>query len=310
MPKLIVTLPVTGLNLLGVGGQKVLDTHRQLRSQLGHLFGPEYALLLASPHRDGSGPIDWYTPEDLPEGESRQLTTLPEPEQRRIRTELEAKLDDVRKKAAELMASRDDRQIKLGERLEKATSFPDDRFIFVVGDKPVIVCWGTRSERADNSVPALEKDIGPFVPRNRMQGTAQDRLDTSAGSVGVPAPPPEPPSVILLRTPFPWGVLLAMLALFLFLGGIVLSLVPACGVNGVLSPWSWRNVWCDVVAASDAPNSAETDELQAELDRLRSAIAATPCPAPPPPPRPPEPAPLPRLPSGWKTKAGRSAKST
>jgi hypothetical protein len=202
-----------------------------------------------------------------------------------VRAEIEGKLHVIKAKAAELMASRGDQQIKLGERLEKATQYPDDRFIFLVGDKPVIVCWGTRSERADNSVPALEKDIGPYVPRSRMPGTAQEALDADAPPQSQPARPQHAPAGVLhgrywlLQSPPPWGVLVSMLALFFFLAAIFFSLVPACGVDGVLSPWGWRNVWCDgyAVAAREAPD-AETARLEDEFDRLRSAIAATPCP--------------------------------
>jgi hypothetical protein len=298
MAQLIKSIPVQGLKLLGVAGEPVINIDRQLRSLLTRNLGPEYASLFAVPSRDGaSGPVDWYVPDGLPAGQLRPVHALPSEERAALLATLDAQLDRVRSYARNLSDRR------LAERLEKATRYPGTNFVFAIGNRPIVTCWGCEDEQAVAVDGELYRRRPVTAPTLAGAQNAQDAVapapepptgvppSTEAGPVD---PEDRPERVLLLQPRSQWPAWLAMLILFLALATIVRLLIPSCGVALPLMPATWSNVWCDraVPVAADVSEDGETAQLEAELAQLRDQLASRTCTAaaPPPPPRPTPPA--------------------
>ena len=294
MTTFIKSIPITGLNLLGVGGQPVVRTYRQLQSTIAQALGQEAANLFARPILNpGSGPVDWYAPDKFKPGAVTQLRDLPEAKRQQVRDEVEGHLERIRDHARTLAASGNADQAKLADRLEKAAQFPSDEFIFLVGDQPVITCWGCAAEATDRGPVEL---VRAHEFRQGMPGSAQQSVGPVAAAMAVTR------RLLVYKPGFPWAALLLMLILFGFLTGISRSLIPACGVTWPLMPTSWSNVWCtEVAAAVVEPNGPEQDtaDLERQLADLRRGLQAKVCEVPrrvaeaPPPPEPDPPPPPP-----------------
>ena len=292
MEYLIRSIPTRGLRLLGVDGDAVIDKDRRLQSVLRRDLGPEVAALFAKPVRGSStDPVDWYVPDTVPRGPLKQLAELPADQQQRIRDKLAAQLEKIRSHAETLADRKGTGDAQLAELLVKATRYPGDDFVFVVGDCPVVTCWGCETEAIVRPDPGLvfdrygthtqarppqsgdqpAPDIARGIPAARTAATAQTTVIEQHTNEGV----------IWLVVGFPWGTVFAMLALFIFLAGVVGSLIPACGMSLPLVPTAWWNAWCDADSATALiAKTSDTPALERELADLRGRLASRTCPLP------------------------------
>ena len=156
--RLVKTTAVSGFRPLGVHGQQVVDSHRQLAAVVNNRLGPEQAAIFARPERrDGGSEIDWYS--DL-EGPVRPLSELPESERHAIEEDLAAKVAQVRELGQE-MADSEGGARTIGEMLLRAVILPGPEQILTVGGRPVLVLWGFEPE---GQVPGYVPDFPKPLP--------------------------------------------------------------------------------------------------------------------------------------------------
>jgi len=215
------TLIVTtrsGVRPLGVRGEPLHNAAPQLRRVVRRRLGDATADLLAEPqlHEDGKA-IDWYA--GWP-GAVQPLSALDPERQEAAVSGVERSLADIRRLGDQLAGAgpREDMGL-VGLSLQLAARAPADSFVFMVGDRPVIVCWGYEKEAASGLLPVA----GPRPP-----------LPSPSAHQAVLAAPPVSPALPAVRpatTVVPWArTLLAAVPLLLLLLGaawLLRGLLPA-----------------------------------------------------------------------------------
>jgi hypothetical protein len=181
------TLVVTtksGVRPLGVRGEPLHNAAPQLRRVVRRRLGDAAADLLADPqpHEDGKA-IDWHA--GWP-GAVRPVNELEPARRTEVLAEVERTLAEIRRLGDTLASTgaREDTGL-VGLSLKLAARAPSPSFIFLVGDRPVIVAWGYEKEAAAALLPIATAQ----VPRRRSV------LEPSP----VPPSPPPPSSLPVLR---------------------------------------------------------------------------------------------------------------
>ncbi len=207
----------TGVRPLGVRGEPLHNAASQLRRVIRRRLGDPAADLLAEPqlHEDGKT-IDWYADWT---GDVRRVADLEPARRGDILAQVDAGLASIAKLGSTLTTagSGDDIGV-VGRSLQLAAKKPAESFVFLVGDRPVVVCWGYEKEAAATL-------MGPAPPR--VPQPVSGRL-----SVLGPARPMT--TALAVRTApatIPWfrSLLLALPLLLLLLGGawLLRELLPA-----------------------------------------------------------------------------------
>ena len=175
----LVTSTLPGVRPLGVRGEPLHNAQAQLRAVVRRRLGDRHFHLLAEPEPHAlGGRIDWYCA--VP-GTVRRLAELPEPEREASRNDIDGLLADIDRTGQSLESGPTDDGRLAGRSLRLAARRPSDEHLFLVGDQPVVVCWGYDLAAAGAVLPAA------FVP-----------------STATPAsPPPPPPLAPLLAMPAP-----------------------------------------------------------------------------------------------------------
>jgi len=194
------TLVVTtrsGVRPLGVRGEPLHNAAPQLRRVVRRRLGDAAADLLADPqlHEDGTA-IDWHA--GWP-GAVQPVADLDPARRAEVLAEVERLLAEIRRLGDALASTgpREDTGL-VGLSLKLAARAPSPSFIFLVGDRPVIVAWGYEKEEAAALLPLTTAQ----VPGRRSVLDPQQ------------SPPPQQPSPSLpaLRpatTTIPWARSLA-----------------------------------------------------------------------------------------------------
>ena len=304
------TLIVTtrsGMRPLGVRGQPLHNSAIQLGRIVRRRLGGGIADLLAEPqlHADGKG-IDWYANWA---GEVRSVVDLDPRERGEVLSRVDRGLIEIGRLGQSLAAAGSGEDTGLiGRSLQLAARRPAESFVFLVGDRPVVVCWGYEKEAASGLLPAN-------LPRPAL--ARRSVLDT-------PKPMPVAPPVVARDTSVPWlrTLLLAVPLLALLLEGIwllrdMLPITPALAIATRESPDALPPASTGladrtpILKASLSEEQARAKALQIELatieGELKKRIGDCKPPTPPPAPRqppqaavappPPKAAPQPRAPS-------------
>lgn len=152
----------TGVRPLGVRGEPLHNSAPQLRSAIRRRLGDAMADLLAEPqlHEDGKT-IDWYAGWT---GPVRQAVDLPPPERATVLADVDRALTKISELGGALeQAGRGEESGLIGRSLRLAAKSPAASFVFLVGERPVVVCWGYEKDAAASLMgPAL-----PKVPERR-----------------------------------------------------------------------------------------------------------------------------------------------
>src|SRR5579871_5981553 len=152
----------TGVRPLGVRGEPLHNAAGQLRRVVQRRLGDQAADLLADPqlHEDGKA-IDWYAGWT---GEVHKVADLEPARRSEILAQVDAALADIARFGSTLAAAGHGEDSGLiGRSLQLAAKKPAESFVFLVGDRPVVVCWGYEKEAATSLMgPAL-----PRVPQRR-----------------------------------------------------------------------------------------------------------------------------------------------
>jgi len=285
------TLIVTtrsGVRPLGVRGEPLHNSALQIGRIVRRRLGDATADLLAEPqlHADGKG-IDWYA--NWP-GEVHRVVDLDPKQQGDILSQVDRGLIDIASLGQSLstVGSGDDTGV-VGRSLQLAARRPAESFVFLVGDRPVVVCWGYEKEAANGLLP-------PGLPRvSQHQSVLQPR----------PLAAPPPAAVPWART-----ILMALPLLALLLGGAwmlrdVLPADPALALATKEGPDAPPPLAAvdrrPILKASLAQEQARAQALRIEMaaieGELKKRIADC---RPPEPPKPPQvalaPPPKPALP--------------
>ncbi|WP_157089276.1 VWA domain-containing protein [Oceanibaculum pacificum] len=199
---LIRTASPAGRRPLGVQGQQVIDSHRQIDAVLRARLGADHADLFARPERKGDGGFDWYAAWP---GAVRPLSDLPPEERAPHEADIARKLADIRVLAAE-QAARGGSGATLAEMLERATQLADTSDAYLVEGRPVLTFWG-------------------FAPEDPAHAPASF---TPIGAVAKPVLPPEPVAPALAAPAAGWGGWWRWLLLLLLLGVLLLLALRAC----------------------------------------------------------------------------------
>ena len=215
------TLIVTtrsGVRPLGVRGEPLHNSAPQLRRVVRRRLGDGAADLLAEPqlHEDGKA-IDWYA--SWP-GAVQPLSALDPARKEEVLGGVERSLADIRRLGDQLAGAgpREDMGL-VGLSLQLAARAPADSFVFMVGDRPVIVCWGYEKEAANALLPAA-------LPRPPVAAPSARQSVLEAPAVTRSLPALRPASTVI-----PWARTLAaaLPLLLLLLGGawLLRGLLPA-----------------------------------------------------------------------------------
>lgn len=272
---LVATVSKSAVQSLAHQGILVHESFHQIRELVRSRLGDAYALLFAEPsiRRDGSA-IDWYTPV---QGTARRLVDLPGEEQRAARAATVRMAQDLAGVASELRQSGIAPQVTRGSVLELALRYPDESYIYLVGEQPLFVCWG----------------FGPGTPG--MQPQDLTRLGQTVTPPGPSAPPPDPAAPADETAPrraafsLLWLLPPLLLVLLFFLlttsfGGNA-PLIPGFNFQGPELPFLPKTPAAPKsVPAEESAAAAET--LRGEIDALRKKLheLAAACPAADPPP--------------------------
>ena len=183
------TLIVTtrsGVRPLGVRGEPLHNAAPQLRRVVRRRLGDGAADLLAEPqlHEDGKA-IDWYADWS---GAVQPLSALEPARRAAVLAGIERTLADIRRLGDALATAGAREDIGLvGLSLQLAARAPANSFVYLVGDRPVIVCWGYEKEAAsallpiaqprppaptpDEHRPVLQAPVPPALPAVRPAST-------------------------------------------------------------------------------------------------------------------------------------------
>ncbi|MCW5742973.1 MAG: hypothetical protein KIT67_22650 [Alphaproteobacteria bacterium] len=163
---------------LGVRGEPLHAAHEQIRGVLRRRLSERHARLLAEPQPEGAGRrIDWYSES---EGLVTPLSALPPGERAAALSEVEALARDIEGLGARLAETSSEDARLLARALALAVRRPSDDYVFLVGDQPVVVCWGYEAEGAGAIVSA------PTVPA-AVSSTAAPAAAPVAAAVVAPA---------------------------------------------------------------------------------------------------------------------------
>lgn len=283
----LVRTTLTGVRPLGVRGEPLHTTHEQIRGVIRRRLGERHARLFAEPQPDDSGRrIDWYS--DL-SGAVRPLASLPEAERNGALADVGTLLADIAGLGAQLQQAPSADARITGRALELACRRPSDEYVFLVGDQPVVVCWGYEPEAAGTLLPPAS---APAIVAEPV-----------AAPVVAIAPPL---AARAAAAPFAWLGWLVASAL-----AVVLALATAYALRQFLPEAPTVTVTqLPPPPAPPAPppppnplvglqkdlgeTQAEADRLRATLASLRDEFAAKRAACPPPkPPDPPPPPPKP-----------------
>lgn len=300
----------SGVRPLGVRGEPLHNAAAQIRRVVRRRLGDAAADLLGEPqlHEDGTA-IDWYAAWP---GEVRQVANLDPAQRSAILAQVDTALAAIGRLGQTLKdaGSGDDTGV-VGRSLQLAARRPAESFVFLVGDRPVVVCWGYEKEAANSLLPAA-------LPR-----APQHQPVINPPSLPPPFPVAVAPTAAAAAATIPWArTLLAALPLLLLLlgaayllrdwlpGDPALALATREGPPGPPAPAVHDPL--PVLKASLASEAARAKALQIEIGtiegELKKRVAdcrppeapkppqtalAQPKPAPPPPP---VPKPAPRAP--------------
>jgi hypothetical protein len=152
----------SGVRPLGVRGEALHNAAPQLRRVVRRRLGDKTADLLAEPqlHEDGKA-IDWYA--SWP-GPVEPLSALSDDRRQAVVAQVQQTLADIRRLGDALAGAGPKEEMGVvGLSLQLAARTPSESFIFMVGERPCIVCWGYEKEAANGLLPS----VLPRVPQRR-----------------------------------------------------------------------------------------------------------------------------------------------
>ncbi len=258
---ILVTSTRPGVRPLGVRGEPLHNAQAQLRAVVRRRLGDRHFHLLAEPEPHAlGGRIDWYCA--VP-GTVRPLADLPEAERDAARTDIDALLADIDRTGQSLEAGPTEDGRLAGKSLRLAARRPTDEYLFLVGDQPVVVCWGYDTQAAGAVLPSS------FIPTQVSPAAARPAVPEPWAPPPAALPPPlspsQVPAAVVAAAAFPWLFWL-LAALF-----AILILMAASWVLRQIMPVE-PDLRVTVLPAPPPPPPPEYDplpDLRRELEAAR-----------------------------------------
>ncbi len=250
---LIASTPRSSIQPLAVQGIPVPTCHAQIVDIVRSRLGEAHVLLFAEPVFDDTRAVtDWYTPV---QGTPVPLSSLDPERQSQVRSRFAAMAEEIRSLVKPLAASGDRRRALAGEILELALRYPDANALYLVGEQPVVICWGCGPAQAGVEAQDLTR-LGPVAPQAAPQAAPQ---------VAPPPPPPAPG--------FAWGRILPWLLallLALLLAGMIYGWKSG-RLGTLFGAWGWTGPALSLDADVDVAGKRKAD-LQGEIEQLRPQL--------------------------------------
>jgi hypothetical protein len=206
----LLTTPRGALNAVRHRGILITDNYQQFQKILNDKLSERHARFLAEPvHSRQGDTIDWYA---KVQGTPILLTDLPDEEQAEARRGVALLAKDIESLAQAMQLSGNAGAVLRGGILEKILTYSGDGRIFMLGDQPVLTCWGFEPERS-GAVPQTLVRFGEFIPPPPPEAVTE---------TPEPEPVPEHPADIKpVRPPFPFfKAFLGIIAGALFVYGL------------------------------------------------------------------------------------------
>ncbi|MEG2005150.1 MAG: SrfA family protein [Bilophila sp.] len=167
---------------LAFQGLLAVECYSQLMELIRPRLGDSYVLLFAAPEFDAEQEtVDWYSPVL---GQIGTLTELPPERQDAVRAELKKMGLELCKLAETLKHSGEPQRVIGGNLLELALCYPDESCIRMVGDQPVIICWGFEPSSPGAQPQELSRLVvgspAPHLDAPRAPVAAQPALEEPA----------------------------------------------------------------------------------------------------------------------------------
>ncbi|TWT08795.1 VWA domain-containing protein [Reyranella sp. CPCC 100927] len=179
----LVSTTIAGARPLGVRGEPLHNAQDQIRGALRRRLGERYARLLAEPQSyDGGRATDWYT---AASGPVQRFSSLPAARQKALLAEVDGLLGDIEALARRFGEAESEDGRLLGRALALAVRRPSDDYLFLIGDQPVIVCWGYESDSTGAPVAPVLVPISE-KPGTRNGAAARDDDASAAGDRALP----------------------------------------------------------------------------------------------------------------------------
>ena len=187
---LIRTTSRATLNALAYQGIRPSECFSQVHDTLEKNLGAAHAACFAEPVSNRQeGFIDWYVPFS---GEVRPYQSLSDEEKRTVQERFSLLAAEIKAFAEALIASSDSQKVTRGSLLMLALRYPAEEDLFLVGDTPVVTCWGFAPGRRGAEACNL-CNLGPVAAK---------KSEVPAGTAAQPSS---------------WSFLPWLLPLFLFL---------------------------------------------------------------------------------------------
>lgn len=245
------------MEALAYQGILVTNCHTQIQGALERSLSHEHALLFAEPvYDDASDTIDWYTEAS---GKVQPLADLPIETQDQVRARIKDMAAEISAQAEELRNSLDGQRSSRGNILALALQFPGTENIFLVGQQPVIICWGfangtygaqpqdlVRLGAASAAKPVATSSDTPAPDSAPVASSPAAAQQTSpaptpqASTAAIPAPPltqKAEPEVLIVKHEWAWlslAIRTLLLLLLLYLLAALLFGRAGCVMNGLL----------------------------------------------------------------------------
>jgi hypothetical protein len=250
----IASTPRSSIHPLAVQGILAPECHAQLTDIVRSRLGETHVLLFAEPIFDTDrGVVDWYTPV---QGTPVRLADLAPDPQQRARSRFVAMADDIRACVKPLKAVGDSRRSLAGDILELALRYPGEDALYLVGEQPVVTCWGCGPAQAGVEPQDLSRlGLAPVAPA------------PGAPAPGAPAPPVSTASGGRL---LPWFLALALLLGIAGLG----YMIHAGKMPELLTGLGFAKPAPEVPIPARQPDDLTAehkrlDDLRAEIETLR-----------------------------------------
>ncbi len=153
----------SGVRPLGVRGEPLHNSAPQLRRVVRRRLGDAVADLLAEPlpHEDGKA-IDWHAGWA---GAVQPVSGLDPARRDEVLADVERTLAEIRRLGDTLAAAGPKEDMGLvGLSLKLAARSPSPSFVFLVGERPVIVAWGYEKEAATALLPIATAQVPQHHP--------------------------------------------------------------------------------------------------------------------------------------------------
>lgn len=267
----IATTSLAEMHALAYQGIRIADSYPQLRDMLRQKFGDSYVLLFAEPVEDKSqGTIDWYTPV---QGEARRLDSLPPEQQDAARAALAHMGKDIEQYADSLKSSGNPLTVTRGNILQLAVKYPGEESLYVVGDQPVIICWGFGPGTPGVEPQDLSRLTAPIrTPKRPSVPEIRPGAAPAAGAQSAAAPAREAVAPVAPVPAFAWWRWILPFLLLLFL---LFLLLTGFGGLPAISGYTLFRLPFFGIADSEAQKSALESEIS--LMRRQAADLAAQC---------------------------------